>query len=65
MMKTYDKYYNKIRYSPSMGLIKNADNLPHGTGSNYLECIKGQGEELIAKQWHKKEPKQYEVLVCF
>lgn len=31
--------------------------LPRGTGAPYLEVIRGEGDELVAKQWARKLPK--------
>jgi hypothetical protein len=54
-------------YSPEL-IIRNTDALPAGTGCRYLLCIRGQGEELVAKQWCRKMPavvKPSEVIVKF
>ena len=45
--------------------LRNTEQLSKGTGARYLECIRGQGEELVAKQWRRKIPKSYQVLVDF
>lgn len=37
--------------------IRNLDALPRGTGCRYLEVIRGQGEEFVAKQWRRKPVK--------
>jgi len=36
--------------------IRNLDALPRGTGAQFLEVVRGQGDELIAKQWRRKIP---------
>lgn len=34
--------------------IRNLEALPRGTGCRYLEVIRGQREEFVAKQWRRK-----------
>ena len=42
------------------------DAMPRGLNARYLECTTAHIEGVvIAKQWRRKEPKQYEVLVDF
>lgn len=36
--------------------IKNTDSLTPGTGARYLRCLIGEGKDLIACSWHRKEP---------
>ena len=56
-----------IPYSPSLK-IRNFNALPRGTGASFLVAIRGQGDELVAKQWKRTEPETLEpgeVLVVF
>lgn len=48
---------NKIKFSKEIP-IKNIRSLPTGLHCNFLICIKGEGNDLIAKQWKRKEPKE-------
>lgn len=41
-----------IQYSPSLR-ITNTEQLPKGTGANYLLCILGESQELIAVSFHR------------
>ena len=55
----------EIPYSRDLD-IRNVEALPKGTGAKYLVTLKGQGDELIAKQWAKVKPsslKPDEILV--
>jgi len=57
----------KIKYKKDLP-IKNISNLPGGLNCGFLLCIKGEGEDLIAKAWKRKEPKNIspnEVVVLF
>ena len=57
----------KIKYSKNLKVL-NTENLPTGLSCRYLICIKGEGDDLIAKKWKRKEPKSLssnEVLVFF
>lgn len=36
--------------------IRNIENLPSGLKCNYLVCIAGQGNELVAKEWKRVKP---------
>ena len=47
--------------------VRNLESLPRGTGARYLECITTHHDDsiLIAKQWRRKPPASFEVLVCF
>ena len=46
--------------------IVNMEYMARGTGAKFLECTKAHIEGiLIAKQWRRTEPKQYDVLVEF
>jgi len=38
--------------------IRNVNSLPHGTGAKYLEVIRGQKSEFVAKAWKRKLPKK-------
>jgi hypothetical protein len=53
----------KILYSPALKL-SNLSALERPAGARYLECIKGQGGQLVAKAWRTYEPRTFEVLVC-
>jgi hypothetical protein len=46
-----------INYSPTMK-IKNLEALSEGSGAKYLLAIKGQGDDLIAKQWKRTAPEK-------
>jgi len=46
----------EIQYSPNLD-IRNVESLPRGTGAKYLITLKGQGDELVAKQWARVKPK--------
>ena len=45
----------RIRFYPELK-IRNLDALPRGTGCPFLLCIQGPHDELVAKQWKRKEP---------
>lgn len=51
-------YPQVMKYSEwkSKLVIKNIENLPAGLKCNYLVCIAGQNDELIAKQWKRVKP---------
>ena len=36
--------------------IKNLAQLAAGTGAKYLRCLIGEGRDLVAVSWHRKEP---------
>jgi len=42
-----------IKFSRDL-VIKNLCCLPRGTGAKYLEVIRGEGNEYVAKQWRRK-----------
>lgn len=56
----------KVAYTKDL-VIRNVAALPKGTGCRFLLCVQGQGGELVAKKWCRKEvePQGIEVLVCF
>ena len=64
-------FVNHIRYSPELETrLRNVAELPHGTGCNYLVCIRGENDELIAKCWKRKMPAakdlfSYETVIIF
>lgn len=39
------------------GKIRNLENLPYGLKCNFLVLIAGQNDDLIAKEWKRKQPK--------
>lgn len=45
-----------IKYTQTLD-VRNIDLLPAGTGAKYLEVIRGQKQEYIAKQWKRKTNK--------
>ena len=56
-----------IKYDKSLD-IRNISSLPVGTGAKYLLVIRGQGNEYVAKAWHRKKPKKLglgEMLIKF
>jgi hypothetical protein len=60
--------YTSIDYAPEMDhYIRNAANLPRGTGARYLLCLYVSETELVAKSWHRKFPnrKRGEAVVVF
>ena len=56
----------RVKYHPRL-VIKNTAILSRGTGCKFMVCIEGEGNDLIAKRWCRKEPvlKDGEVLVCY
>lgn len=52
-----------IPYSKELD-IRNIEALPRGTGAKYLEVIKGEKDEYIAKQWRRK-PGEKGILIDF
>lgn len=47
-----------IRYTPALeSRLRNVAALPVGAGCRYLLCVRGQGDELIAKSWCRKAPR--------
>ena len=56
-----------IAYTPALDQrLTNLTQLSRGTGAKYLECIRGEGDTLIAKQWRRSIPMQrYDVLISF
>jgi hypothetical protein len=56
-----------FEYSPELDKrIANLGALRRGTGANILECILAHdGYTLIAKQWRKKAPRKFDVIVKF
>jgi hypothetical protein len=61
-----------IPYNKDMKIV-NLDALAKGTGARYLECIEAllgfafdaSTHIYIAKQWRRKVPKDYEILIDF
>lgn len=57
-----------IQYTPDLdSRIRNLSALPSGLRCDYLICIQGEGDSLIAKQWKRKRPQSLddnEVLIC-
>jgi hypothetical protein len=54
-----------IAYQPDL-VISNLDELPRGTRARYLECMRGPGETLIAKCWHRSIPlPRHDIIVVF
>ena len=47
--------------------VSNIAALPKGTGARYLECITAHRPELplIAMQWRRRPPKDFEVLIDY
>lgn len=45
--------------------IKNLNALPSGTGGRFLKCLIGEGEDLIAASWHRREPKPQQGYMIF
>lgn len=57
-----------IKYQATHPVVRNLDALSRGTGCKYLLCIRGQGDELVAKAWKRKLPlavNQTEVVLEF
>jgi len=48
-------FTNVIPYNRDLD-IRNVESLPRGTGARYLIVIRGQGDELVAKQWARVFP---------
>jgi len=42
-----------IPYSKELD-VRNIEAMPRGVGARYLEVIRGQGDEYVAKQWRRK-----------
>lgn len=53
-----------IEYSKELKII-NVAQLPKGLNAPYLECVHGLNGELIAKQWRRTIPANFEILVKF
>jgi hypothetical protein len=45
--------------------LRNVSALAHGTGARYLECIRGEGNDLVAKAWHRRMPVNAQVVIRF
>jgi hypothetical protein len=45
-----------IKYQQTHPVVRNLNALSHGTGCKYLLCIRGEGQELVAKAWKRKLP---------
>ena len=59
---------NTIKYSVQLdSKIRNISALPSGLGCKFLLCIKGEGDDLIAKAWKRTKPSlvEGEILVRF
>jgi hypothetical protein len=57
----YKEAYDTINYTPELDRrIKNLDSLPRGLSAPYLVVIKGQGDDLVAKEWKRTLPKNLE-----
>jgi hypothetical protein len=57
----YKEAYDTIDYTPELDKrIKNLDSLPRGLSAPYLVVIKGQGDDLVAKEWKRTLPKNLE-----
>jgi hypothetical protein len=54
----------KIIYSPALKL-SNIGGLQRPPRARYLECSEDQSGRLIAKSWWEREPKAFQILVCF
>ena len=59
----------EIHFTPEVDKrLKNVSALPRGLGAPFLLCLRGEGSDLIAKQWLRKRPQALawnNVLVCF
>jgi hypothetical protein len=55
---------NVIRYSARLNVV-NVQSLPACKGAKFLECIRGEGDTLIAKAWRRVKPSSFSVLVDF
>ena len=57
---TVNKYFEDmgkvVAYSPNLN-IQNINSLPSGLRCNFLLCIVGVNNEMIAKQWKRNAPK--------
>jgi hypothetical protein len=55
-----------IKYSPELcaRIVMTRDQLPGPRPARYLECVRGEGDKLIAKEWHRSIPRRYEVLIA-
>lgn len=51
-----------ITKSPTF-TVTNLDALAKGRGCRYLECVEGLNGDLVAKQWRRKPPASYDVLI--
>lgn len=60
---------NVIPYSKEVeSRLRNVGALPHGTGARFLLTIRGEGNELVAREWRRTAPvsiKPTEVLIDF
>jgi hypothetical protein len=62
-----------LPYNKDMNIV-NLEALARGTGARYLECIEGLQTRpgaavttriYVAKQWRRKIPKEYAILIDF
>jgi N12 class adenine-specific DNA methylase len=51
--------YETIPYTKDLN-ITNLDQLPKGSGAPFLLAVKGEGDQLVAKQWKRAKPKALE-----
>lgn len=60
---------NVIPYSREVeSRLRNVGALPHGTGARFLLTIRGEGNDLVAREWRRTAPvsiKPNEVLIDF
>jgi hypothetical protein len=53
-----------IKYTKELK-VKNLEGLSKVYMAAYLECIRSHTGELVAKQWRRKLPKKFEIVIQF